>query len=360
MINNRARQHTVRSPIARHAAAQSANTAEHHAGLVRRLTDRDRWIIRMVWEHRILTSHQITAMAFPSFRAARLRLRELYLWSVLDRFQPHTPVGSAPLHYVLGPAGATVLGAEHGLDPKQLGYRRERVNAIAHSLRLAHTVGVNDWFATLTTTHAARAGESTVRLTAWWSETRCTRHFGDLARPDAYGRISTPDGRGLEFFLEYDTGSEPLTRLAHKLPGYAALAASTGITTPLLIWLPTARRETTARPRLQRVLAALDPLPVATAAADWSDQPGRTGPTDGPADPVWLPLPLLRSSPRLTIADLVDVWPYLPPLAAGQSLAIPTHDGRVAAPGAIPTTSTTSRLSEPMSTSAQPPPCCSR
>ena len=41
----------------------------------------------MIHEHRVLTAHQITALAFPSFRSGRMRLRELFQWGVVDRFQ---------------------------------------------------------------------------------------------------------------------------------------------------------------------------------------------------------------------------------------------------------------------------------
>jgi hypothetical protein len=304
-------------------AGRATTTTEHQAALAWRLTDRDRWILRLVHEHRVLTSHQITAMAFPSTRSGRQRLRELYLWSVLDRFQPYTPTGTAAQHYVLGPAGAAVLAAEHGLDLPRLGYRRDRANAIAHSLRLAHTVGVNDWFAALITHagHTDQAGDGGW-VSAWWSEARCARHFGDLARPDAYGRYTTHPHHGtgvqeVEFFLEYDTGTEALTRVAAKLSGYAALTAATAITTPLLIWLPTARREAAARRLLGPALAALDTpaaVPVATAAADLLDP---THPHASPADPIWLPLTRHSGDGRMPLGRLAEAWPWLPPTTTG-------------------------------------------
>lgn len=330
-------------------AGRAANTVAHQAALSWRLTDRDRWIARMVHEHRVLTSHQITAMAFPSFRSGRQRLRELYLWSVLDRFQPHAPSGTAAQHYVLGPAGAAVLAAEHGLDPTRLGYRRDRVNAIAYSLRLAHTVGVNDWFAALTatTTTAPTAAGAGGRMVAWWSEARCGRHFGDLVRPDGYGRYAGPDGREVEFFFEYDTGTEALDRLAAKLPGYVALAAATGITTPVLIWLPTVRREAAARRLLRHTLTEITPdgagqgggsdggvLPVATAAVDLLD-PITSRPS--PAEQVWLPLTGRTRGGRCRLAGLVDAWPWLPPPTPtgdtlGRPLADPERDGQLPPP----------------------------
>ena len=267
MITNPTRQRVLRGHQPTRPTPRAVNSAEHRAVLAARLTDRDRWIIRMLHEHRVLTSHQITALAFPSSRSARQRLRELFCWSVLDRFQPFISVGTAPLHYVLAPAGAAVLAAEDGLEVKDLGYRHDRAFGIAHSLRLAHTIGVNEWFTALV--HRARH-DPDMTLGAWWSETRCARHFGDLIKPDAYGRFSA-HGRAIEFFLEYDLGTEHLAKLANKLHGYHALAAATAITTPLLVWLPTSRREATARHQLTHTWAHLDEprcVPVATATAD--------------------------------------------------------------------------------------------
>ena len=311
MITNPSPQNIYRGTRPARPIPRAANTTEHQGHLATRLTARDRWIVRMVHEHRVLTADQITTLAFPSYRSGRQRLRELYQWSVLDRFQPFLDIGAAPMYYVLGPAGASVLAAEHGVDVKALGYRRERVNGISHHQRLAHTVGVGEWFTALLD-HAAHTPDTEV--TAWWSETRCARHFGDMTRPDAYGRWRS-GRREIEFFLEYDFGTEPLAKVAGKLHGYADLARSTGITTPLLIWLPTARREAGARRELARVWQGVEQpgsVPVATAAADLLDP---TSPLPSPADPVWLPVdPRLTTSPqpvgRRGLADLAEHWPY--------------------------------------------------
>jgi hypothetical protein len=282
----------------------------------------------MLWEHRVLTSHQITALAFPSFRSGRQRLRELYCWSVVDRFQPFVTLGTAPMHYVLAPAGAAVLAAEDGLDVKDLGYRHDRAFSIAHSLRLAHTVGVNDWFTALV--HRARHDHHAALL-AWWSEARCARHFGDLVKPDAYGRWTT-HGQEIDFFLEYDFGTENLAQLAGKLDGYAALAAATAITTPLLIWLPTSRRETSARRQLTPTWQRLDdPLtvPIATAAADLLNHDAAN---PSPADPVWLPLDPASTAPdRRALHQLLSGWPHVP-LPVTENSAPNPHSPAVSPP----------------------------
>ncbi|MCR6488309.1 replication-relaxation family protein [Amycolatopsis sp. OK19-0408] len=308
----------MHGPLPGRPSARAAGSVEHQAMLASRLTARDKWLLALLHEHRVLTTAQIQDAAFPSGRSARQRIRDLYLWRAVSRFQPFQQLGSAPMHYVLGPAGAAVLAAEHGLDIKELGYRHDRAMAIAHNQRLAHTVGVNDFFTSLIA--CSRYARAAGTLVVWWSEARCARHFGDLVIPDGYGRwqASTRNGSEVEWFLEFDTGAESLTKVGRKLAGYARLAESTGIATPVLVWLPTSRREAGARTALARVHAQLDAphtVPVATAAADLLDP---AAPHPSPAEPVWLPLTTARvnpSGPRYSLADLPGAWPGLPPAA---------------------------------------------
>ncbi|HEY3238012.1 MAG TPA: replication-relaxation family protein, partial [Acidimicrobiia bacterium] len=318
--------------------------------LAARLTSRDRWLAHMLHEHAVLTTHQVTRLAWPSTRAANLRLHQLYQWRVVDRFQPFLNLGTAPMHYVLDIAGGTALAHEHGLTVADLPYRHDHAIAHAHSLRLAHTIGVNDVLTTLIA--AARQPGVPSRLTVWWSETRCARHYGDLVRPDAYARWQerATSGRAVEveWFLEYDLGTETLDRLAGKLGGYQRLADSTGITTPVLIWLPSNAREATARRALAAAVAGLDRprlVPIATTSAD---HPAGTD----PAGARWLPIPTPAvpvTQHRVGLAGLTGVWPHLTPPPAGPvSTSAPAgaSDGRglpppppmPPAPAAYPTT----------------------
>ncbi|MGW4826270.1 replication-relaxation family protein [Amycolatopsis japonica] len=340
MITTTSRQHALRDHLPGRHTARAASSVEHQAMLASRLTARDKWLLALIHEHRVLTSFQIQDAAFPSGRSARQRLRDLYLWRAVSRFQPFQQLGSAPMHYVLGPAGAAVLAAEHGLDVKELGYRHDRAMGIAHNQRLAHTVGVNDFFTSLIArTRHSDGGEA---LVAWWSEARCARHFGDLVIPDGYGRRRTRhrDGdRETEWFLEFDTGTESLVKVGRKLAGYARLAESTGIATPVLVWLPTTRREAGARAALARVHAGLDvprSVPAATAAADLLDP---TAPYPSPAEAVWLPLTsgrTDRAGPRYSLADLADAWPDLSPPVAFGTEDSEGGDASVASPYRLP------------------------
>ena len=258
-------------------AARRAALAE----LAARLTARDRWLLHALREHQVLTGPQIARIAFDGPRIANRRLAILANeLRVIERFRPLRAIGSAPEHYVLGAHGAQVLAAEAGVTIKQLGYHRSRSLGVAYSPRLAHTVGVNEVYSHLAA--ASRIGpDADGELVSWWSELTCFHLYGDLARPDAFGRWQAPAPRGAvrtaEFFLEYDTGSENLERVVGKLDGYARLAAVTGIDTPVLFWLQSPNRERA----LHRMLA-LDPptVPVATAT------PAATEDTT-PAGPVW-------------------------------------------------------------------------
>ena len=284
-------------------------SADVIAELAARATPRDLWLLRMLAEHRVLTSFQVAQLAFSSPTTARHRLIQLWRLRAIDRAQPFTTSGSAPMHYVLGDAGAAILAARAGTTPRDAGYRRERALAVFASAGLSHAVGTNGVMAALAATARTRPDST---LVTWWPEHRCAQQWGTMARPDAYGRWREDNHPDADFFLEYDKATEPDERVAGKLAGYAALSAATGIITPVLFWFPSVGREAAVRPHLssQRV-------PVATASAATSASP---------ADTVWLPAG--KVGPRLRLAALAIPAPgagtspapaVLPP--AGPSLA---------------------------------------
>ena len=256
-----------------------------------RLTRRDRFLCRVLWEHRVLTTEQVCDLCFTSLVSTQHRLVALYRLGVLDRFRPLRPTGSESWRYTLGAVGAALVAAERGVDVPRSSVLRDRVVALAAGQRTTHTLGVNGFFCSL---HRAARERSDAVVVAWWSERRCAAEWGELVRPDAYG-IWEEDGQRVEFLVEHDTGSEPLGRVASKLAGYRDLAEADGVARPVLIWLAQAGRE----PGLRTALGATS-LPVATAVAG----------TGNPADAIWLPLdteaprrPLIALTGRPTAAS---------------------------------------------------------
>jgi hypothetical protein len=272
------------------------------AGLARRLTERDRRVLDLLYEHKVLTTSQITQVAFGTDRYTRRRLATLYRYRAVDRFRPFTPRGgSAPWHYVLDEAGALIVAQARGITVAELPFRRDHAMDIALSPTLAHTVAVNGFFTALAA-HARQ--EADAELTVWWTERQCRRAWPDGIRPDGYGRWRITSGsttREADFFLEMDRGTETLARLAAKLDGYAGLAARTSYRTPVLFCLPGPGREQALHP-----LIASSSVPVATtttalAGLTSPGQPPEPAVTGSPAGLVWLPAGAKR---RVRLADL--------------------------------------------------------
>ncbi len=236
-----------------------------------RLTERDRHLCRLLDDHRVLTSSQVADICFTGERRARMRLAELYALDVLDRFRPRHGGSPVPFHWVLGPLGAALIAAQHGVEVADVAWRRHLAGELAASQRLAHLVGTNGFFCALCRAARTRTG---CRLEEWWSERRCAAEWGEVVRPDGYG-VWTEHGTSLPFLVEYDNGTERLERLGRKLDGYARLAQAAGHPNWVLFSFPSPRREAEARRVLRHPV-----VPVATTARAGYGAP------DGPA---WLP-----------------------------------------------------------------------
>jgi hypothetical protein len=248
------------------------------------LTDRDLQICLHLFEHRVLTTEQISELHFSALRRARRRLLRLTQLGVLERFRPRRETGSHPLHYILGEVGLAVVAAYRGVEEKELGIRQDRLRGLAYSPRLPHLVQVNGFFSRLGY-ECRRRAES--RLTEWWGEARCAANWGGFVRPDGLGAVSAQK-RTLRFFLEVDRGTENSSRLERKLVGYRRVAGFPDAPDVLLFVFHSGRREAEAR----KVLS--DPgMPVATTTEVMA--------TDDPLGPIWL---RLRGERRVTLLDL--------------------------------------------------------
>ena len=266
------------------------------------LTDRDRELVRLVARHRVLTTDQLTALAFGNITTARHRLAVLVRLGLLRRFRPHLQTGSARWHYVLGPIGAALLGQEDRDEKRWLPMvRADRQLALERSQRLGHMTGAS-WFFVALARHAREHGGG--ELLRWDGEGEASDYLYARSRelgprPDGLG-VWAQDGTDIAFLLEYDTGTEHLPQLVGKLTGYAEQArTNTALTMPLLFCFPTVRREQSARKALAATAASHD-LQIATAALD----PRVTCPACGPA---WMPLH--GGHPPMRLIDLGGVLP---------------------------------------------------
>lgn len=267
---------------------------EPDGALWAKLTPRDRLVLELVAEHHVLTTEQLRALVFPSMSRAQHRLLHLADLGVLWRTQPYrADGGSKPFHYLLGYRGAELRAAQDGTSPPRPSTHADRLRRILESPRLGHLLGVNQFFAELAD-YSRRAGLGGFAaderdfgregLHTWRSEESITEFYGNKITPDGYG-CWHENGRWLGFFLEHDTGTEPLRRVADKIDRYTGSGkpytdrfdVARRLAGMVLIWTTSARREQGLRKALQ---AKYSPVPVATASREH-------GHLDGPAGEVW-------------------------------------------------------------------------
>jgi hypothetical protein len=182
--------------------------------------------------------------------------------------------------------GAAVLAAERDQDPERASrrWRGERTLAYATGQRLAHLVGINQFHVNLATCRGCVPGTG---LLDWLTESEVAEWTRRVVRPDAWGIWQDFD-RQVEFFLEYDRGTETLSRLVDKLADYERFERERGVIAWVLFAFTSGRREHTARQALAGAT-----VPVATT---WFNEPH---------NPVWLPLS--ATDDRTWLVGLADV-----------------------------------------------------
>ncbi|MFI6868970.1 replication-relaxation family protein [Nocardia sp. NPDC050406] len=283
-----------------------------------RLLDRDRRLLSLLAEHKVLTTDQIAALEFASVRRAQDRLRKLREMGMLFAFRESLEGGgTSQTRHALGYPGARLIAAQRAQKPPTPAAYALSLERLACSPTLGHRLGVNDFFCTLAAhrnpaRHHRLATTIPVQgLTQWWSEKQCTDTFwttisgNDQLRPDGYG-CWEQDCRTVRFFLEYDTGTESLKIVTAKLDAYQSFPTDNfGI---LLFSVHSARRETGLRTALRHALGSFDPgLVIATTTRDLCHPDGVAGPvwalwTDASGDIV---------TDRLRLADLPERGPQV-------------------------------------------------
>lgn len=262
-------------------------TASVVAAELSRITPRDRLLLDYLHQHHTLTTEQLSDLTFGTVGRARHRLNTLLDRAVLDRFRHYQRPGSQSWRWTLGPVGAAIVAASRGDPLPRPSAVRDATARLATSPTLSHLLATNGFFVALAAHARTHDG---VRLVRWWNETRSRDACAGLVRPDGHG-VWRAAGRVVPFWLEMDLGSEPLARVAGKLPGYANLGPRRAY--PVLFWLPNTVREANLHALLSRT-GVPDGMTVATAAADHAAH-------SGPAGPVWR----VHGHPaRVTLSDL--------------------------------------------------------
>ena len=271
--------------------------------LVRGLDARERAVLVAIYEHKVLLTEHLKAMFFGSLRRAQDRLRHLARRGVIETWYPPQPrgMGKASGHHTLTESGAQVVASLLGIARSELRYVVRDEEDREQDSYLAHRLGVNEFFCALIEAGRRNDGHGLAK----WVPERTVKTSDGWIRPDGYGVYLHPGG-ALDFYLEYDRGTETTRQLADKLASYIGVARDWTEQGAehfpcVLIVVPNPRRERVvvaafadALPRFKRKDKLAD-LPFFVANAETLSQRGVLG-------RVWAPLPKLDR--RFTIAEL--------------------------------------------------------
>jgi hypothetical protein len=239
----------------------ATTTAAYMLALYSHLTTRDRALLGLLDEHRVLTTGQIRRLFYHSDRTCQIRLRHLHQMGILERFRfARLDGGSEPWHWTLGLHGARFRSGVTGRPSLTERTHRDRTIRVTARADLNHLLTANEFFVRLA--HRARSDPG-LALDRWWSEPTATSKFQKI-RPDGHG-VATIGGRTVGWFLECDMGTETLTRLVAKLDAYAQCTDLGGPRYPVLFWLKSPRREAHLHEALRGTGIG---VPVATATHD--------------------------------------------------------------------------------------------
>lgn len=195
--------------------------------LVPKVTPRDRKILNDLYEHNVLTTHHLHQLHFAerSVRMVRLRMQQLRTYGLVSSFRPYAHEGTSPNHWVVDRLGVQLLAVQRNTALADLDYRADHRMRVALDYQLGHVLGLADTFVAFTL--AARRARS-ASLECWYSERESARRWGRHIRPDAYLQWDQ-DQAELHAFVEYDTGTEPLTKVVRKMKGYTNLATESAL-----------------------------------------------------------------------------------------------------------------------------------
>jgi hypothetical protein len=222
-----------------------------------------------------------------SVQAACRRLRLLSERGYLERTRLPVTQGSGPYVYQPGKAALPFLDEE---DRQLLG-RGARGSRVVSVSGLYHGLEVVDFYVALK--EALESGGGTVM--SWLAERQARYRFGWRGKhialsPDAYCLWLFADEEGA-FFLEWDRGTESMTRLSEKLQHYEAYyqiqahhdhLGEMGLKPRLLFVVPDRRRESKVASWLARRLdkGEFRSLPTILVAA-------RDAVLDNVLGPIW-------------------------------------------------------------------------
>lgn len=191
------------------------------------LQERDRELVRVVSQHRVISSDDLQLLVAGSDQTILRRLQKLFHNGYLDRPRSQRQRGNAPMVYALGQKGAELVVLEAGA--KAAGDWSEK-NRLIGPMFLEHALMVSRFQTALRVSLRERGNAS---LERWYADGAirdavCVEHEASTERipvaPDAFFTLkllNEPEGHNrVHVFLEADRGTMTTKRFFTKMRGY--------------------------------------------------------------------------------------------------------------------------------------------
>ena len=211
--------------------ASSLVTQETTSRLLRSLTQRDLSILQALHDYRYLNTLQIQQLFFHGIRSTQMRMQFLSNHGLIYRWQMIDPPGLTrrPSLLLLTPRGGRLLAEFRGHSPWS--YIRRAEDARDHCWHVTHDLEANGFFVDLALASRLHMDQG---LWLWIGEESCRssrrvwakQHRRPIATPDGGGFYVTR-GRVVAFDLEWDRGTESVSRLRAKLRTYVGFYSNT-------------------------------------------------------------------------------------------------------------------------------------
>lgn len=228
----------------------------------RTLDERAYALLVALTEHKVLSTSQIEVLFFGSRRTAQRQLKELRDLGFIASFCASERGARQPDQHFLTDAGARLVAWHLGRRRWDLSVPAGETEARATR---AHDRGVTGFLCDLV---AACAEEPGWGVHAFARE-RAVRAGDRALVPDGTARLLHPGG-AVEFYFEYDRGTERFGALREKLLGYLLLAsrwpADTEGSFPCVLWVvPYESRERMISNALRSAVQHWDPHTASSA-----------------------------------------------------------------------------------------------
>lgn len=191
------------------------------------LQERDRELVRLVSQHRVISSDDLQLLIAGSNQTILRRLQKLFHNGYLDRPRSQRLRGNAPMVYALGQKGAELVALEAGA--KAAGDWSEK-NRLIGAAFLEHALMISRFQAALRFSLRETGNAS---LDRWYADGAIrdavvVEHDASTERipiaPDAFFTLrlaNEPEGRNrVHVFLEADRGTMTAKRFLVKMRGY--------------------------------------------------------------------------------------------------------------------------------------------